>query len=107
MKPIRDILEANIFEVMKLDHLSDEVKADLFKKAHETIMYRVMLRLADVLPETDLEKLQALLEKQDEADIEEFFDSRRIDVDQITAQEALAYKVEMAALADAVKPAHD
>lgn len=103
----KDILEQDIFEVLKLTHLTKEQKAELFDKAQETIMYRVMSRLGDQLPDHDLEKLKVLLEKHDQAAVDQFFDSRDIDIDQVTAQEALAYKVEMASLAQAIKPSSD
>lgn len=98
-----DLLDKDIFALTGLENLSEAEKKAVFDKAQETIMYRVLLRLGDLLPDEDLAKLQTLLEAKDEKGTADFFSERGIDIDQIAAQEAMSYKSEMATAADALR----
>ncbi len=102
---VQAVIEKSIIEISNLEHLSEEKKAEIFQQAYETVMNRVMLRIADALEENEIDELKKLFEDGDGANIEVFLASRQIDIEQIAATETLAYKAEMAELMDAINPA--
>ncbi len=100
---LEDIVQKSIFELTDLNHLDDEVKSELFQKAYETIMNRVMLRVADQLDEAGLDQLKELISKGEPEAVHHFFTQHQIDIDQIASTETLAYKVEMHSLTETLR----
>ncbi|MCR4278171.1 MAG: hypothetical protein NUV80_03965 [Candidatus Berkelbacteria bacterium] len=97
---LEEILQKSIFEVSELENLSEEKKQEIFEQSYETVMNRVMIRIADLLDEHGIDKLKELIDEADAGAVHQFFESNNIDIDQIASSEALAYKVELAALTD-------
>lgn len=100
------ILRKSIFEVSELENLSEEEKSEIFQKAYETVMNRVMLRVADQLDEAGLDKLKELIEAGDAPAVHSFFEDKGLDIDQIAATESLAYKVELASISETLRGQH-
>lgn len=103
---LEDVLQKSLFEVSELEGLSEEEKADVFQKAYETVMNRVMLRVADQLDEEGLDKLKELIDAGDAGAVQSFFEEKGIDIDQIATTESLAYKVEMASISETLRGQH-
>lgn len=102
---LQQVIDQDIFTVMGLEHLPQDKKDELFAKAYDTIMHRVLLRVADQLEEAEIDQLKNLILAQDQAAIDAFFESHQIDINQIVMSESVAYKTEMAALAETLKAA--
>lgn len=92
--------------MMDLDYLPQDEKDRFVEMAQETILNRVLLRLADLMGEEDLAKFRTLVEEDKADEVVDFLAAREIDIEQIAAQEALAYKTEMAAMADSLDQAN-
>ena len=98
---VREILERDIFEYLNLNSLSDREKAELIENLIVSLQNRVMLRIADLLEEShEFEIFKALLDKESVLDEEviEFLKARNIQVDILTAEEAILLKSEILAL---------
>jgi len=102
---LQQVIDQDIFTVMGLEHLSQEKKDELFAKAYDTIMHRIMLRVADQLEEPEIDQLKNLILSDDTEAVDGFFESHSVDINQISMSESLAYKTEMAALAETLKAA--
>lgn len=102
---LEQVLEQDLFSVLGLEHLPQDKKDELFAKAYDTIMHRVLLRVADQLEEPQLDELKALIEGGDQAAVNAFMEHNQIDIDQIAMSESVAYKTEMASLAETLKAA--
>lgn len=100
-----DVLDKDILDLMGADNLPAEKKQQLYATMVDTINNRVIARVADQLPEPDLEQWQQLAETGDNAQMEQFLRDRNIDVAQLMLQEALIYKAEMVELAKPIQPA--
>lgn len=100
---LADIVKQDIFSLTGLEHLPQEKKDELFQQAYETIMNRILLRIADQLEEGDLDKLKELFEAEDGAATTQFLSEHGIDLEQLATSETLAYKTEMASLTAALK----
>lgn len=100
---LEEVLQKSIFEVTDLNNLSDEEKRKVFEKAYETVMNRIMVRIADRLSESELDELKKLIDAGDATKVHNFFEEKSIDIDQISTEETLAYKVEMASITETLK----
>lgn len=89
-----ELMNQDIFKVLKLDHLSQEEKDKLQEKMVNTIQGRIMARIMDVLSAEDQKKLNELFDKNDDKEIEEFL-KNKTDMQNIVVQEILLYKAEM------------
>jgi len=104
---LEDVLQKSIFEVTDLNNLSDEEKTEVFEKAYETVMNRILIRIADRLSESELDELKKLIDASDQTKVHNFFEEKSIDIDQISTEETLAYKVEMASITETLKGQRD
>lgn len=95
----QEILDKDILELMGASDLPNEKKQELYATMLDTIQNRVIARMADQLPEQDLERWQQLAETGDNAQMEQFLRERQIDIAQLMLQEALMYKTELVELA--------
>lgn len=95
-------MKKDIFELTELDKVSDEEKNEIFQKAYETVVNRVMLRIAELLPEQDLEELTKLIEEESADSVHTFLEQKGIEIDQIATAEAMAYKIELASITKAL-----
>lgn len=100
---IEDVLKKNLFEVAGLDNLPEKEKEEVFQKAYETVMNRVMLRVADQLDDAGLDKFKELIDAGDTGAVHSFLEESGVDIDQIAATESLAYKVELASISEALQ----
>jgi hypothetical protein len=66
-------------------------------------MNRVMLRVADQLDDEGLDKFKELIDAGDANAVHTFLEEKGVDIDQIAAQESLAYKVELASISEALQ----
>lgn len=101
----KDHIKDSLISQLGLDDLPEDRKAALAIKMAETIQTRLMLRLNDMLSESDKKKLDELTENNDEKKIADFLESRFPDLDRITTEEFEGYKAEMLREVENVKKA--
>ncbi|OQA03310.1 MAG: hypothetical protein BWY68_00771 [bacterium ADurb.Bin400] len=100
---IKTIIESDIFEYLELGALSDEEKTNMMENLIMALRSRIMLKIADLLEwqnPTLLEEFKALLNSDEaiEEDIHQFLTSNKINIDAITAEEAIILKAEVMGL---------
>ncbi|OIP23987.1 hypothetical protein AUK11_04175 [bacterium CG2_30_37_16] len=92
-----DLIEKDIFELLDLKDLPQEYKDKMVSEMEDMLENRVIARLMDSLSKEDAEKFDNLPENDNNA-ITEFFKDKDINIEQITAEEALILKSDMASL---------
>lgn len=102
-RSVQDLIREDIFALTGLQDLDDEKKAEVFQKAYETIMNRILLRVADQIDENKLDEFKKILEENDSSAAQSFLTQNGVDIDQLTAEETLAYKAEMTSLTETLK----
>ena len=90
-----DIIEKDVFQLLGLEGSSEEDKKKVIDDMLETIQNRVVARLHDSLSEEDRSELERLNEAGNDDVVNQFLKARGIDINQITAEEALFYKTEI------------
>lgn len=91
-----DTFDLDIFTLLGIADASDEKKHELLEVVTESVNNRVFSRVLDLIEDDAATELEHLLDTN--GDIDTFLKARDIDVAVITAQEALIYKTELAAL---------
>ena|SRR3989344_5465935 len=102
-RSVKDLINEDIFALTGLQDLDEDKKEGVFQKAYETIMNRIFLRVADQLDENKLDEFKKILEENDNSSAQSFLTQNGVDIDQLTAEETLAYKAEMASLTEILK----
>lgn len=100
-----EIINKDILELLGTSDLSEDEKADFYQKMIDTIENRVIGRIADQLTEEEQQEWNKIGESKDKQKMDEFLKAKNIDINQLTLQETLSYKAEIAVLAQPIKDA--
>lgn len=100
---IKDIIERDIFEYLELTSVPEEQKAQMMENLLTSLRSRVMLRIADIIEEKDkaeFDSFKILLNNSNtsQEQIESFLNKFNINLEQITAEEAILLKAEVMSL---------
>lgn len=98
-----EIINKDIFELMGVSEMPPEQKQQLFRQMEETVQKRAMAKIDDQLPEPDKAQFKQLIDTGTPDQLLEFLKARNIDLNQALTHETLAYKAEMAKLANPLK----
>ncbi len=98
-----DLIEGDIFELMGLDHLSDDKKAELINQLNRGIQSRVAVRIDDLLAEADKSIFTDLMAKDQDEETLKFLESKNINLGQLVVEETLLEKIKLIDLAKKVK----
>ncbi len=91
------LLEGDLFEILGLDKLPEEKQDEFRLMVMESIRDRVLVRIVKELgPEKERVWLDMLDRDVPQQEIEDYLVAANVDVQSITALEAIAYKVELA-----------
>jgi len=96
-----DILNKDILELMGAKDMSEERKKELYTKMLETIQNRVIVKIINQLSDEDAEAFKKLVDSGNKTEMENFLNSREIDLAQLMLAEAMIYKTEMVSLKNA------
>lgn len=91
-----DLFNKDIIELMGLTNLTDAEKEKLKMDMLETIQMRVMARIETQITDEDVPTWKAVVESGDQEKINEYLVNKGINIEELMAQEALVYKLEMA-----------
>jgi hypothetical protein len=100
---VEDIFDKDILELLGGENLPPEEKQKLYDKMLETIRFRVIASIDEMLSDEDREQWKNLFDTADQNQIDLFLKQRNIDIAKLMAEEALKYKMEMVTYADYLK----
>jgi len=99
------IFSDDIFKLLKLEDIAQEVKDKIIENAVSSIQSRVLGRVMDSLDDPEREEFMRLVADPDPKKAEEYLKTKEINIEQLTAQEALYYKSELLDLVTGGEPA--
>lgn len=89
-----ELLNQDIFKVLKLENLTEDKKEEMKKKMSDTIFARIIARIMDKLSKEDQQKFQQLIDAGNNEETTKFLDEK-VKLQDIVIQEVLLYKAEM------------
>ncbi len=97
---IKKILESDIFEYLDLGSIPEDDKAQMMENLILSLRSRMMLKIADILEAKDassFDEFKNMLSDENvtDKDVSEFLDKHDINLDVITAEEAILLKAEI------------
>ena len=102
-----EFLEKDILDLMGVRDMPDDQKAELYDTMVATIQDRIILKLLEMMSDEDYNDLQNSVDVKDATKFEQIIQRNHVDLPQIFAEEALAYKIEMVNLAHGSKAAKE
>lgn len=97
-KIFNDILEKDVLELIGAQNLPDDKKRELYQKIADTVENRAVARIYSQLPKEDGQELDTLIDQGDSAKVDQFLQSKGINIISLLTQEAVIYKTEMVEL---------
>lgn len=94
-----EILNRDILELMGVQDMPEDKKAELYEAMVDTIHTRAVARIDDVLTDEDALKMKEIIDTGEAEQFHAFLLSKGIDIGQIYTDEIMLYKVEMTELA--------
>ena len=86
------LIEGDLFELLELQDLPEDQKDEIRGKVMESIGTRILLRIADILPEEDFEAFKKHAESQNNDEMNTLLSKHNIDLNAVTIEEALILK---------------
>jgi len=91
----KDIIEKDVLELMGFTTLTSEKKEELHQKIYQAIEDRVAARLYDIFNDAEREQYQKMLDEKKYEEIKVFLNSKKINIDKMLSEEAIAMKLEL------------
>ena len=88
----QELIEGDFFELAGLQNISEEEKETLMGKILDGLRDKVLIRIDDLLEDADKTHFQQLIQSADDTAIDAFLQNKSINIQQITAEEALLQK---------------
>ncbi len=93
---VQEIIEKDIFVLLKAENLPQEKKDELSRKMNEEISLRVALRVDQMLVDnSDKERFKSLVEADDQEGTLKFFEEKGILFEKLMLETAYEYKAEL------------
>jgi Mg/Co/Ni transporter MgtE len=99
----KDVLNKDILELMGAEGMPEEKKKELYQKMMDTVWKRVIMRVDELLEDKDVDEWAQIVKSKDKTKMQQFFDSRGIDLAKIMVEETLRYKQELVELSKSFK----
>ena len=93
----KDIIEKDIFVLLKAEKLSDEQKAAILQKLLDEANLRILIKIDEILSESAKAEFKKILSEGDSAKLSAFFVANKIDIAKTFAEIALQLKAEVVA----------
>ncbi len=100
-----DIINKDILELMGAKNLPEEKKKELYTKILETIQNRTIAKIAQMLSDDDLENWRKIADTKDKTRMNEFLNSKSIDLTKMMTEEAIIYKLELYEISKPIRKA--
>jgi hypothetical protein len=91
------IIDQDIFALIGLDKLSSDKKNKMMDDMMRTVENRIIARILDVLDKDEEEQFEKAIDEGGDA-VKNFLKRKGLDLVNVSAQEAIAYKAEMMAV---------
>lgn len=101
----QDLIDKDIFELLNMKDAPEAKKKEITDNMLQTVQNRVLARILDTLEEPEVRQYEELIDAGDEQKMVAFLNSKNIDLNNLTAEEALRYKTEIVNLISAKKDA--
>ena len=92
---VKDIIEKDIFVLLKAENLPEEQKAALLAKMTDEVNLRILIKVDELLTEKAKDKLRKILDEGESEDLSAFFVENNIEIDRLFAEIALQLKAEV------------
>lgn len=102
-----ELLDIDLIKLLGVENMAPEAQADIYKKAADTIQMRVFARIDALLSDEEAEDLKKIADSNDKEKFDAFMNEKGFDLEQISLEEALVYKAEMAVLVDEMDKARN
>lgn len=89
-------LDQSVFEILGLQNLDEEKKAQLLVKMNEAVGERITIRVMDELPEEDKKSFDKLISEGAEKEKIDGFLSNKTDLQKIILEETAEFKEKLA-----------
>ena len=99
----KDLLEKNIISLLGLESLSEEKKVQFLEKISELVFKRAMVRVMELLSESDQEELGRLVDGGDSEKTDAFIATKVPNFEEIMNNEIITVKEEMKEEAESIK----
>jgi len=90
------IIDTDIFELLGLENMPEDKKADIAEKIGETVISRVLANVLESLEGDKAAELKFLLEENNIEAIKQFLNENNIDLKEIVVKEAVVLKAQIA-----------
>lgn len=99
---IKEIIESDIFNYLEMDAIPESDKEKMMENIILSLRARVLIRIADIVEQKDKQKFEnfkkMLVENPTDSEFQKTLDEFDINLDAITAEEALLLKSEVMGL---------
>lgn len=104
---VKDIIEKDIFTLLGAGSLNEEEKAELMNKMLDTIRYRVIDRVSEMISKDEMNLWMDLMEPEKNEELNKFLAEKKIDLSQMMLEEAVNYKIQLKTYANYTKSNRD
>ena len=95
---IKDVLDKDLLEILKMQGISEDAKAEFYEKMTQTIQNRVICRIDNRLNDAERQEWLELIDQNDHDRMEGFLKAKNIDIAKLMVEEAIVYKMQIASL---------
>lgn len=100
----KDLVEGDIFELMGIEHISEEKKQIIMQGFIEAVQANVLVRVDDLLQtDHDHSELRRLLENGTDEETSQFLVQKNINIADLVLEESLLQKNKLIQMAQTVK----
>ena len=95
---LKEIFDKDVLELIGGQNISQEEKEKAYLQMAETVQNRTIARIYGELSEADGKELDQLIDTGDQQKVDEFLQSKNIDMTGYLVKEAIIYKMQIADL---------
>ncbi len=104
---VKDIIEKDIFTLLGAESLTAEEKNELMAKMLDTIRFRVIDRVSEMISKDEMNMWMDLMEPDKNEELNKFLADRKINLSQMMMEEAVNYKIQLKTYANYTKSNRD
>lgn len=101
---VKTLVETNLLDVIGLGTLPEAERTTLLAELSQTVLNRVLIRISELLPAEALEEFKQKTESGDSAGADAVLAAHNVNVELLSAEEALKLKAELVQNLDQAKP---
>lgn len=95
---VEDILEKDLFELLRIPNASDEEKQRIIQSMVTTVDARVVGRVVELLSDEEADQFKTIAEAGDPQKLVDFLVEKEIDLPQVVSEEVTRHRIEVVQL---------